>query len=280
MADEQAEQTGQTEQQTDDSSQQQSDGDDKSRQQTAEDMVSRAELEKVIGERQANKERARTAEAALAEANAKLEGGPDADDLQAFNEWKAAQDGDAKAKAIADGDVTAIEDGIRAPMQAQLDAKETRIGALEGQLTAILRDSAVLDAALKAGAHTPAQVVALLRPRVKMVEEAGKYVAQFTDIEGQPMYDGKGDRVADADAFVSLFLSLPENANLIKATATPGSGAKPGGVPPNPTGKPQTLDAWNALSPEQQSELGPQMTLEDWKKMGLSRTPSGEDMGF
>jgi len=122
--------------------------------------------------------------------------------------------------------------------------------------------------------------VALLRHRVQMVNRDGRFEPDFIDSDGQPLYDGNGNRVADARSFVQLFLALPENANLIKAGASPGSGAKPGGVTSNPTGKPTSIAEWNALPQEKRDELAEEMTVEDWTRMGALGKPSGAKYRF
>jgi len=234
----------------------------------AQDSVSRAELEKVIGERQSAKERARTLEQQLSQVGEQLKAMPDAESLKAFQEWKSQQDEATRQKAIDAGDVSTLERSIREPLVKKVEAQDKTIATLQGQLTGLLRDNDLRAAAAQANAINPSQVVMLLRDRVRMApDESGQFVPQFFDADGRPLYDGNG-RVADARTFVSMFLGLPENANLVRAGAQPGSGAKPaGGAQPS---LPTSIAELNALSPEQRAEVTSKMKPEDWARMGLS----------
>ena len=225
------------------------------------ETVSRAELNTVIGERQAAKERARKAEEAIAEMQKKLEAMPAPEVLEQFNTWRADKSAQARDAAIKKGDVEAIEKGIREPLEGQVKALRGRNENLQAQLTSLLRDAALQDAAAQSGAHNPRQVVMLLRDRVRMAEQDGRFVPDFRDADGQPLYDGDAKRVTDASSFVRMFLALPDNANLVKAGAQPGSGARPPGGPANPPdGLPKTLADFNALPPEKRQEIAQKMT--------------------
>jgi len=224
------------------------DGDDDGR-----EAVSREELAKVIAQRQAAKARARLAERRLAELQAGANADPD------------AADADAAAEAPADAGETGED----------LRAENAR---LREQLTRVLRDQGLRAAAAAAGAVNPDQVVALLRPRVRMDPGPdGRFVPTLLDEEGRPMDDGEGP-AGGLETFVGLFLSLPENANLVRAEATGGSGARPAGGQALPERRPRSLAEFNAL-PEARRlqwalELGPDRlrTL-----LGLE---DGSDPGF
>ena len=246
----------------------------------AKDMVSRAEMEKVIGERQAAKERARTLEAQLAEVNQKLTALPPAEQLEAFGKWQADKDAQARDQAIKQGDVEAIETRVKEPLLKQIKAAQDRAEALKAQLTVINRDNALLSAAQEAGALNPKQVVQLLRSRVRMSETPqGQFVPEFLDDDGQRMYDANAQHVADAKTFVGMFLSLPENANLVKAQAAAGSGAK-AQTGQGQQNKPRSLEEFNALNPEARARIAGDMTLEDWAAMGLTGGPAAKPKGF
>ena len=228
------------------------------------DTVSRAEMDKVIGERQAAKERARAADAAMAEMQKKLEAMPAPETMEAFTAWKLEQDAKAKTTAIESGDVAALESKIRDPLMKLMEAKDSRNAALKAQLTAILQGNALRSAAAAAGASNPEQVVTLLRGRVKMTETpSGDFQPMYLGEDGTQMYDGAAQPVKDASTFVKLFLAQPGNENLVPAHVTPGSGARPTGGTPNPTGKVQTLEQLAAMTPEQVSDAMASMTPEE-----------------
>ncbi len=216
----------------------------------AGEMVSRAELEKVIAQRQAAKTRARKAEQQLVELEAR----------------------------IGAGEAEASPDEGREDTRAQAQATEDENAQLKRQLTSVLRDQGLRAAAAAAGAVNPDQVVALLRPRVQMtLGEDGRLAPALLDEAGRPIADDDG-AVPDVQTFVGLFLSLPENANLVRAGATPGSGARPAGGASGPDTRPRSLDEFNGLSEERRMqwalELGPEKlrTL-----LGLGRS---QDQGF
>lgn len=244
-----------------------------------EEMVSKVKFDEAVGSRQAAKDRARKAEASSAEMKKLLDAMPSSEQLDAFNVWntdKAAQERD---KAIKANDVDAIEKGVREPLEAQIKSLTGRTDTLKAQLTSLLCDNALRTAAVEAGAHNPDQVVSLLRARVRMDEnETGQFVPDYRDAEGQPLYDGASQRVADAKVFVGLYLAQADNANLVKAQANPGSGARPpGGGPPPTEGKiPTTRAEFDALTPDARKAVASKMTADQRKAlMGIEST-SGE----
>jgi len=215
-----------------------------------DNKVDRAELEEAIARRQSALERARAAEKQAEELRKKLDTVPTADELAAFRTWRDDRKAAERDKAIKSGDVEAIERSVREPLQQQVAAKDTRVRALETQLTRVLRDSALQAAAVTAGAFDPADVVGLLRDRVRMDStETGDYVPVFLGPDGQPQYDGRGERVTDAEAFVRLFLA--GKPHLVRANVTPGSGGRPAGGSANTTGKVTSLEQLSAMAPEQ-----------------------------
>ena len=279
-ADAPAGQNGQDGQQPDAASQQAAAGTpDGGKDPKAQETVSRAEMNTVIGERQAAKERARQAEKALADMQEKLKAMPSAEALEAYNAWQADKDAQARDSAMQKGDAEAIENGIRAKYEPRVKALEASVSSYQAQLSSLLRDDALQLAAAASGAHNPKQVVVLLRDRVKMTEHDGRFVPDFRDADGQPMYDGEAQRVTDAATFVSMFLGQPENANLVKATARPGSGAKQPGGPPAPSdGIPTSLEAFNALPPEERDRVSRAMTQE--QRLALLNVPQAGTEGY
>ena len=236
--------------------------------QTTQDMVSRVEMEKVIGERQSAKDRARKAEEAVTELNKKLTAVPDAKRMEAFTEWETAQAEAAKKKALNEGDADALVETATADLRSQIQAKDTAIERQRNQLKGVLCEQALRKAAEASNAHSPDQVVALLRGRVQMQETPeGGFLPDFRSADSTPMYDGKGERVTDAGTFVSLFLGLPENANLVRSKAAPGSGAQPAGGQTNQDGIPANLEAYNALTPEERQAAAMKMTTEQRNAM-------------
>jgi len=241
------------------------------------DTVSRVELERVIGERQAAKERARLAEERARKLEEDLsrlsQNQPGKDEIEEFRKWKTEAETHAREKAMKTGDVEIIERKARQPLEAQLQSVNQRLTARDEQLARLLRDQALKDAALRANAHNPDQVVALLRHRVKMTEKDGQFLPEFLDNEGQPVYDAAG-RITDPNVFVQFFLAQPENANLVRSPFQAGSGAKPQGSAASNVPKPRTIDEFNALSPEQRKKASLEMTPQERKAiMGVTYQP-------
>ncbi len=216
----------------------------------AGEMVSRAELEKVIAQRQAAKARARKAEQQLAEAEARTGA----------------------------GEAEASPEQGREDTRAQAQAIEDENAQLKRQLTSVLRDQGLRAAAAAAGAVNPDQVVALLRLRVHMtLGEDGRLAPAFVDEAGRPIADDDG-AVPDVQTFVGLFLSLPENANLVRAGATPGSGARPAGGASGPDARPRSLDEFNGLPEERRMQWALEMGPEKLRTLlGMGRA---QDQGF
>ena len=243
------------------------------------DTVSRAELEKVIGERQAAKERSRTVEQQLAELQKNTKLGIDDEQYKVFQEWQTNRSQADKDKAIKTGDVQAIEDGVRKPLQEKLTAKDQRIVRLEGQLTSLLKNQALMVAATAANAVNPDQVVGLLQHRVRIVADAatGQFQPEFLGLDGESrMYDGNGNPVTTAETFVKMYLGLPDNSNLVKAATAAGSGAKPTGGAADSRISPQTLEAYNALPVEERERIAKGMTPEQMKEfLGIPQPGKG-----
>lgn len=238
--------------------------------QVPDGLVPQAKFDEAIGTRQAAKERANKAEAELAEMKAKLAAMPDPEALKEFQAWKADGAAQARDKAMKDNDVEAIENGVRKPLQAQIESLKTTLTNRNAQLSSVLRGQALRAAATECGAHNPSQVVMLLRDRVRMTEQSdGNFVPEYLDAEGQPAFDGQSQRITDAKVFVELFLAQPENANLITSKAVPGSGATPAGGQQQ-TGDevlPTTAEEFNALPPEKRAEVAAKLGAEGIKKI-------------
>jgi hypothetical protein len=232
---------------------------------TSQDSVSRAELDKAIARRQDALKRAQDAEARLVEMHTSLTNMPSEEDLTLLAETKAKRAEAARNKALKEGDADAIAAQAAKEAQAPLIGKvtqlEDRLAKRDEQLAKVLRDDALLKAAVTAGAVNPQQVVELLRPRIKMAEQPdGTFGVVPLSPSGLPLQDAEG-LVTDVNRFVTGYLSDPLNANLVKATATHGSGAKPsGGSPAPPDGKPRTLDEFNALPEDQRAAVAVSMT--------------------
>jgi len=228
--------------------------------QSTERTFSKAEFDEVVSQRQAVKESLRQTQTRLEDIQGKLSGIPSADDLRAFNEWKATQDKAATDKAIAAGDIASIEAKLREPLEARIAALTDGNVALKGQLTGVLRDSALKAAAAAANALNPTHVVTMLQPRVRMVESAdGHFVPDFRDADDQPIYNGDGQRVTDMQEFVNRFLSHPDNAYLVRSNVAPGSGAKPAGGGTQ-SASTVTMQSLQNMTPAQREEKLASMT--------------------
>ncbi len=183
---------------------------------------------------------------------------------------------EAELKAAAGADVPAAADAEDLQEADQTVREEN--AQLKCQLTSLLRDRDLRAAAAAAGAINPDQVVALLRPRVQMaVGEDGRFVPTFLDEQGRPIADGDGPG-ADVQAFVGLFLSLPENANLVKANTTPGSGARPAGGALRSEARPRSLEEFNGLPEEQRMQWALEMGPE--RLRGLLGMSNPREQGF
>jgi len=198
-------------------------------------MVPRAELEKVIRERQAAKCRARTAEQQLAALGALPQ---------------TVEDDDAPAP-----------DALRRKLQER-----------ESQLASLLRDDQLRLAATRAGAINPDQVVGILRSRVVVAEQTdGGLAPVILDAGGKVELTAEGSPM-DVDTFVGRFLSDPSQANLLRSSSAPGSGARPAGRPAGESTPPQTLAEFNALPPGRRRHAAMRMSQKQREAMlGIAR---------
>lgn len=226
-----------------------------------EEMVSRAELNKVVGQRQAAKDKIRQLTAEMEEVMDRLRGVPGEDELRAFRDWQARQKDSPVAFAQQGQDIEDIADRVQRPLKARIEDLCRHKDALERRLTDLLRDQELRAAAAHANAINPDQVVALLRDRVRMTEtDDGRFLPRFLDADGQPVFID-GQPVTDTRTFVDLLLSMPENANLVRPTVTPGSGARQaGGVAINTESIPRTKAEFLSLPADQRLAVANRMT--------------------
>ena len=264
-----------------DSTQQESPGDaDAPRNALGEEaMISRTEFNKVVGQRQAAKEKVRQLTAEAERLVGLLREMPGDEDLRAFREWKdLPQKTDAPAGEN-DQDAQAIARQARKPLRTRIEGLQQRKDTLERRLMDLLRDQDLRVAAARANAIHPDQVVALLRDRVRMVEtDDGRFVPEFVDHDGNAVFDGP-KRVRDTDRFVNLFLSAPENGNLLRPTVTPGSGAKQAGGPAIPMDSmPRTKAEFLSLSPEERIHVANRMSRQ--QRDALLGRGAADDGGY
>jgi len=208
----------------------------------AADVVSRAEFNKVVGQRQTAKEKVRNLTAQV-------------DDLLARLGDPAGQAGQAGPGT--DQDIENLPEAAKAHIRELRGRKE----ALESRLTDLLAERELRAAAVRGHAINPDQVVALLRSRVRMVEASdGRFEARFIDGAGQLAMDGD-EPVRDARRFVEAFLAMPENANLVRSTVLPGSGARQAGAAATPADPvPLTKAEFLALPPSQRLAVANRMS--------------------
>jgi len=238
------------------------------------DVVSRAEFSKVVGQRQAAKEKVRQLTAQVDQLLARLGRMAEQQDRRGLQDGKPARQPAemAEIKTPADSqaaDLQAVQEHLPDPAKAQAVPNDRQVEALRGRkemlekrLADLLADQELRVAAARANAINPDQVVALLRGRVLMVETAdGRYEANFTAPDGQAAFDGGSKPIRDARHFVDAFLALPENANLVRSTVIPGSGARQaGGVMTHMDPMPQSKAEFLALPPSQRLTVANRMT--------------------
>ena len=245
------------------------------------DVVSRAEFSKVVSQRQAAKEKVRQLTAQVDQLLARLGHMSEQQDRRALQDSKAGRQS-AEREKPADGqaaDLQAIQEHLPAPVRSHVEALRGRKEMLEKRLADLLADQELRVAAARANAINPDQVVALLRGRVRMVETAdGRYEAHFTAPDGQAAIDG-GKPIRGARHFVDTFLALPENANLVRSTVIPGSGARQaGGVMTHMDPMPQSKAEFLALPPSQRLSVANRMTRQQRDSI-LGRS-SADDGGY
>ncbi len=251
------------------------------------DVVSRAEFNKVVGQRQTAKEKVRQLMAQVDQLLARLGRTPEQQasgpqgDRPALQDTKAGRPS-AESETPADAqaaDTQAAQEHLPAPARSHVEALRGRKEMLEKRLADLLADQELRVAALRANAINPDQVVALLRGGVRMIETAdGRYEAHFTAPDGQAAFSG-GKPIRDTRHFVDAFLALPENANLVRSTVIPGSGARQaGGVMTHMDPMPQSKAEFLALPPSQRLTVANRMTRQ--QRDGILGRSSADDGGY
>ena len=209
------------------------------------DKVDRAELQKVIAQRQALKRKLREQESKLSE----LEGlASDYEDLkkkatefetlkEEFDRIKAAEEekelankSKAEREAIRirkelEAMKTRFEEEINSKIK-ELESRETEISNLRSEISnlqSIKLENEIRDAAVKADAYNPNQIVKMLKGNFEYDEDTGDFIF--------PIYKTvKGERVLadwkDVGAYVSEFLSDEDNSNLVRSKVRSGTGAR------------------------------------------------------
>jgi len=232
------------------------------------DIVSRAEFNKVVGQRQAAKEKVRQLSAQVDELLARLGEGAGQPGASAEQDRRPARAADANANQ----EIETLPEPARARIQDLLGRKET----LEKRLADLLADQELRIAAAAAHAINPDQVVALLRGRVRMIETSdGRFEPHVADPAGRVALDGDKP-VRDVRRFVEAFLALPENANLVRCTVIPGSGARQAGAAVTHLDNlPQSKAEFLALPPSQRLTVANRMTRQQRDSI-LGRAPAGD----
>jgi len=225
-----------------------------------EEAVSRSEFGKVVAQRQAAKERARELAAEVERLREQLQETSD-EEMHAFRRWKEAQH---RAGIPADQqglDLQEIASSVRGPLKARMEALRGKKDALERKLADLLRDQELRVAAARANAIHPEQVVALLRQHVRMKEAAdGRFEPELSLPDDWPAFDDAPE-APDVQQLVGWFLSQPDNANLVRATVTPGSGAKQaGGTADTMEYVPRSKAEFLALPPDERRAVAARMT--------------------
>jgi len=252
-------------------------------------FVPRAEFHRVVGQRQAAKEKARQLAAQVEGLLERLRAAPEEAELREFRDWKAQRsagaDGpDGPPVAGGDGgaeadDVGAIEGRVRGPLEQRLAALRAANDAARRRLADLLRDQELRAAAGRAGAINPDQVVALLRDRVRIeAGPDGRVEMRLLDADGQPAGEGDGGGGPPGlQRFVEAFLAAEENANLVRCSVAPGSGARQAGGPgPYVPTVPRTRAEFLALPPEQRLAAAHRMTRQQRDELlGRSAAPGG-----
>jgi len=234
------------------------------------DVISRAEFNKVVGQRQTAKEKVRQLTAQVDQLTARLSRTDEQD------EPITLPDGKADSQAT---DLQAIEERLPGPVKAHIEDLRGRKETLEKRLADLLGDQELRVAAARAHAINPDQVVALLRGRVRMIEAAdGRFEAHFLTSDGQAALDGDKP-MRDARHFVDTFLALPDNANLVRSTVTPGSGARQaGGAMTHVDPMPQSKAEFLALPPSQRLTVANRMTRQ--QRDGILGRGSADEGGY
>jgi len=252
------------------------------------EVVSRAEFNKVVSQRQAAKEKVRQLTAQVDQLLARLGRMPERQGRPALQDGKPGRPS-AEMETPADeqaADLQAAQEHLPDPVRSQAVPADRRVEALRGRkemlekrLADLLADQELRVAAARANAINPDQVVALLRGRVRMIETAeGRYEAHFTAPDGQAAIDG-GKPIRDARHFVDAFLALPENANLVRSTVIPGSGARQaGGVMTHMDPMPQSKAEFLALPPSQRLSVANRMTRQ--QRDGILGRSLADDGGY
>jgi len=226
-----------------------------------EEAIPRAEFNKVVAQRQAAKEKVRQLTAEVEQLLSRLQTLPDGTELRAFQDWKELHESEGISPGQQARDIQAIASSVRRPLQAQVEELRGKRDVLERRLADLLRDQELRVAAARANAVNPEQVLSLLRDRVRMSRRAdGQFVPECVDADGQPLPDGS-EEVAGTQQLVDLFLSLPENANLVRSTVTPGSGARQaGGLANHMDFVPRSKAEFLSLPPEERLAVANRMT--------------------
>ena len=243
------------------------------------EVVSRTEFNKVVGQRQAAKDKVRHLTAEVEQLQARLggqagpgEGTPSPDSGGA---GRAAGDASFAERPDELGDMDRLPEPVRAHIRELSGRKET----LEKRLADLLADRELRAAASRGQAINPDQVVALLRGRVRMIETTdGRFEARFADPGGQVALDGDKP-FRDVRHFVDTFLARPENANLVRSTVLPGSGARQAGAAATAAvGVPLSKAECLALSPGQRLAAANRMTRR--QRDGILGRNASDDGGY
>ena len=142
-----------------------------------------------------------------------------------------------------DGNWEAVKSQMLKKHQEELEAVNSRVAGLQGQLERVLVDQAALEA-ITSNKGNPKLLLPIVKASLRLVEENGQQVVRVVNAQGQPIVaNAKGDAMTIA-GYVESLRAEPDYQAAFAASGASGGGSQSGasgGVDPR-----KPVSQWSA----------------------------------
>jgi hypothetical protein len=205
----------------------QAQGNEQTDQGSNQDFVSRDQhrqaIAEVVREREQWKQRSKNLNGELDELKKQL---PSSEQLSAYRQWLEQHEQAQVELATAQEKLQQERSELVQTHQQELDKKQAAIEAQQRYIQQLVRDNRIISAAERANVANAQAVARLFGPHVKVEHGPnGDHQAVVLDDNGQVLRDGDTHQPISVEEGLGRYLAREENAFLLKAPSSGGSGA-------------------------------------------------------
>jgi len=205
----------------------QAQGNEQTDQGSDQEFVSRDQyrqgIAEVVREREQWKQRSKNLSGEMEELKKQL---PDPEQLSAYRQWFDKHEQAQIDLAAAQEKLQEERSELVQAHQQELDKKQASIEVQQRYIEQLVRDNRIISAAERANVANAQAVARLFGPHVQVEHDGnGRYQAVVLDDNGQVLRDADTHRAVSVEEGLGRYLAREENAFLLKAPSSGGSGA-------------------------------------------------------